>query len=238
MKAALAFVLALSGAGIASAEEVASAPGAMLRGLDKVSGETVDIELSSGQTRAVRPAGGDAVGLPLSGRGSVVQCLCASDDDRRGLRRGRLRRLDDRVEPGPVGARRSALRPLGPALQEQLSRRRFRRGEIGRAPQVLRPGVPGSPSREISTAPSEARCGVRNCVSNSVNPPSAQPVDQIGERDLGGVGAGREHAFAEERGAERDPEDTAGQRRPPARPPANAHGRSGADRHRARRGSR
>ena len=50
MKAALAFVLALSGAGIASAEEVASAPGAMLRGLDKVSGETVDIELSSGQS--------------------------------------------------------------------------------------------------------------------------------------------------------------------------------------------
>ncbi|WP_347310280.1 DUF2155 domain-containing protein [Defluviimonas sp. SAOS-178_SWC] len=50
MKIALAFVLALSGAGIASAEEVASAPSATLRGLDKVSGETVDIDLSRGQT--------------------------------------------------------------------------------------------------------------------------------------------------------------------------------------------
>lgn len=50
MKTALAFVLALCGAGIASAEEVASAPGAMLRGLDKVSGETVDIELATGKS--------------------------------------------------------------------------------------------------------------------------------------------------------------------------------------------
>lgn len=50
MRAALALVLALSGAGIASAQEVASAPGAMMRGLDKVSGETVDIELASGQS--------------------------------------------------------------------------------------------------------------------------------------------------------------------------------------------
>ncbi|OYX45375.1 MAG: hypothetical protein B7Z02_02100 [Rhodobacterales bacterium 32-67-9] len=50
MRAALAIVLALSGAGVASAQDVASAPGAILRGLDKVSGETVDIELDSGQT--------------------------------------------------------------------------------------------------------------------------------------------------------------------------------------------
>ena len=49
MRVALAIVLALSGAGVASAEDVASAPGAILRGLDKVSGETVDFDLDSGQ---------------------------------------------------------------------------------------------------------------------------------------------------------------------------------------------
>lgn len=49
MRLALAFVLALAGAG-AAAEEVASAPGAILRGLDKVSGETTDLDLARGAT--------------------------------------------------------------------------------------------------------------------------------------------------------------------------------------------
>lgn len=48
MRLALAFVLALAGAGAATAEEVASAPGAVLRALDKVSGETTDLELARG----------------------------------------------------------------------------------------------------------------------------------------------------------------------------------------------
>lgn len=47
MRLALPLVLALAGAG-ASAEEVASAPGAVLRALDKVSGETTDLNLARG----------------------------------------------------------------------------------------------------------------------------------------------------------------------------------------------
>ena len=38
-------------AGPAAAQEVASAPGAMLRGIDKVSGLVNDIEIASGETR-------------------------------------------------------------------------------------------------------------------------------------------------------------------------------------------
>lgn len=49
MRLALPLVLMLAGAG-AAAEEVASAPGGVLRALDKVSGETTDLELSSGTT--------------------------------------------------------------------------------------------------------------------------------------------------------------------------------------------
>lgn len=45
MKSCLALVLALYGAG-AAAQEVASAPGAVLRALDKVSGETTDLVLT------------------------------------------------------------------------------------------------------------------------------------------------------------------------------------------------
>jgi hypothetical protein len=45
--AALALMLA---AGAVSAQEVAEAPGAMLRGLDKISGETTDIPVKPGQT--------------------------------------------------------------------------------------------------------------------------------------------------------------------------------------------
>lgn len=47
---ALALVLWVAGAGMAQAEEVASAPGAVLRALDKVSGLTDDIDLSVGTT--------------------------------------------------------------------------------------------------------------------------------------------------------------------------------------------
>lgn len=49
MRHVLALVLALAGAGV-SAEEVASAPGALLRALDKVSGETTDLEVARGGT--------------------------------------------------------------------------------------------------------------------------------------------------------------------------------------------
>lgn len=49
MRLLLGSVLALL-ATTAGAEEVASAPGAVLRGLDKVSGETTDIEIARGAT--------------------------------------------------------------------------------------------------------------------------------------------------------------------------------------------
>lgn len=47
--ACLAAVVMLLGAAV-SAQEVASAPGAILRGLDKVSGETIDIDIATGAT--------------------------------------------------------------------------------------------------------------------------------------------------------------------------------------------
>lgn len=52
MRAAL-FTLLLAATGAAAQQKVNSGPGAMLRGLDKVSGQTVDIELQTGQTEAV-----------------------------------------------------------------------------------------------------------------------------------------------------------------------------------------
>ena len=50
IRAALAFVVALGAdAPVAAAQESAtSAPGAVMRGLDKVNGETVDVEIRSG----------------------------------------------------------------------------------------------------------------------------------------------------------------------------------------------
>lgn len=52
MKAALfAAALALSGAAQAQEQEVASATGAFLRGLDKSAGTTTDIELAVGETK-------------------------------------------------------------------------------------------------------------------------------------------------------------------------------------------
>lgn len=45
-RAAFALIVALSGA--AAAQEVTSAPGAVLRALDKISGDTQDIEIASG----------------------------------------------------------------------------------------------------------------------------------------------------------------------------------------------
>ncbi|MEZ5779987.1 MAG: DUF2155 domain-containing protein [Paracoccaceae bacterium] len=50
MKFVLAIALALAGGSVAFAEEVAAAPGALLRGLDKVSGLTTDIELARGHS--------------------------------------------------------------------------------------------------------------------------------------------------------------------------------------------
>lgn len=52
MTARLLLLLALAlGGGAAAAQEVASAPGAVLRGLDKVSGATEDIEIAAGETK-------------------------------------------------------------------------------------------------------------------------------------------------------------------------------------------
>ncbi|WP_171232529.1 DUF2155 domain-containing protein [Ruegeria sp. HKCCA4812] len=47
----LALLLAATGA--AAQQKVQSGPGAMLRGLDKVNGQTVDVELKTGETVAV-----------------------------------------------------------------------------------------------------------------------------------------------------------------------------------------
>ncbi|GAA6158622.1 MULTISPECIES: DUF2155 domain-containing protein [Ruegeria] len=50
----LAIVLAMLAATGASAQQkVQSGPGAMLRGLDKVSGQTVDVEMRNGETQPV-----------------------------------------------------------------------------------------------------------------------------------------------------------------------------------------
>ncbi len=43
--------VSLALASVAGAQDVVSAPGAILRGLDKVSGETTDIELSGGEAQ-------------------------------------------------------------------------------------------------------------------------------------------------------------------------------------------
>ena len=47
----IAFLLAATG--VAAQQKVKSGPGAMLRGLDKVNGHTVDIEMQSGDTQTV-----------------------------------------------------------------------------------------------------------------------------------------------------------------------------------------
>ncbi len=52
MRAAL-LALVLSSTGAMAQQKVASGPGAMLRGLDKVSGQTVDVELQSGETQTI-----------------------------------------------------------------------------------------------------------------------------------------------------------------------------------------
>ncbi|WP_205627903.1 DUF2155 domain-containing protein [Ruegeria marisrubri] len=49
----LAAVFALLGGAACAQDDVTSAPGAILRGLDKVNGHTVDVELESGQTATV-----------------------------------------------------------------------------------------------------------------------------------------------------------------------------------------
>ncbi len=53
MKYVLAAALALTASTAFAQQNVASGLGAMLRGLDKVNGQTVDVELRSGQTAAV-----------------------------------------------------------------------------------------------------------------------------------------------------------------------------------------
>ncbi len=50
----MALMAVLLSASVASAQQkVESGPGAMLRGLDKVSGQTVDVEVRNGQTESV-----------------------------------------------------------------------------------------------------------------------------------------------------------------------------------------
>lgn len=52
MRAAL-LALVLAAAPLSAQQKVASGPGAMLRGLDKVSGQTVDVEVTTGDTATV-----------------------------------------------------------------------------------------------------------------------------------------------------------------------------------------
>ncbi len=53
MMRALTFTLTLAATSATAQQTVQSGPGAMLRGLDKVNGQTVDVELQTGQTQAV-----------------------------------------------------------------------------------------------------------------------------------------------------------------------------------------
>lgn len=50
---ALTVALALTATSVLAQQKVQSGPGAMLRGLDKVNGQTVDVELKTGDTQAV-----------------------------------------------------------------------------------------------------------------------------------------------------------------------------------------
>ncbi|MEX0368940.1 MAG: DUF2155 domain-containing protein [Ruegeria sp.] len=50
---ALSLILALTGGAAMAQDTVDSGPGAILRGLDKVNGQTVDVELRSGDTASV-----------------------------------------------------------------------------------------------------------------------------------------------------------------------------------------
>ncbi|WP_298853449.1 DUF2155 domain-containing protein [uncultured Ruegeria sp.] len=50
---AILCALLLAGTSAVAQQKVQSAPGAMLRGLDKVNGQTVDVELQTGQTETV-----------------------------------------------------------------------------------------------------------------------------------------------------------------------------------------
>ena len=50
---ALTALLLCNATGAAAQQKVESGPGAMLRGLDKVSGQTVDVEMQSGETQPV-----------------------------------------------------------------------------------------------------------------------------------------------------------------------------------------
>ncbi|WP_170782803.1 DUF2155 domain-containing protein [Ruegeria lacuscaerulensis] len=51
-RAALVAAL-LAATGVSAQQKVQSGPGAMLRGLDKVSGQTVDVQMQNGQTEAI-----------------------------------------------------------------------------------------------------------------------------------------------------------------------------------------
>lgn len=53
MRRTAAVLLALLAGSGAAAQEVANAPGAALRALDKVSGQTTDLDLKSGETRSL-----------------------------------------------------------------------------------------------------------------------------------------------------------------------------------------
>ena len=53
MKRLFLIAALLVSTGASAQQKVQSGPGAMLRGLDKVSGQTVDVEMQSGQTEAI-----------------------------------------------------------------------------------------------------------------------------------------------------------------------------------------
>lgn len=53
MKYVLLTALLLAASVVAAQQKVESGPGAMLRGLDKVSGQTTDVEVQTGQTESI-----------------------------------------------------------------------------------------------------------------------------------------------------------------------------------------
>ena len=136
--------------------------------------------------------------------------------------------LDVRLEPGGLGARAPGLRRLGGRLRgadraaagrppgrprrhrQHAAGSRRRTSPASRAQRAGRRA--DRPGAMISTAPKRCRWSVTNWVSSSTIAAGAQALDQVDQGDLAGIAPAREHALAEERRAERDAVETAGER--------------------------
>ena len=105
-------------------------------------------------------------------------------------------------------------------LSAAAQRRRFRTASAAdarlhlRAFEVVRP-------RAISTTPSDARCSVHHCTSNSTAPPARNCSTGRDERDLRRVGRAVEHRLAREQPADGDAVQTADELA--ARSPSGCH---------------